>query len=138
MAFEIDPDRPNIPGIARLLSWFGILLLIGSISLMLLAFSGFPWVDQNLAVIAAIAAFVVAVMMTGQAKTIELLAVVSARVKSRFAIEHALMPKPAMAEPAEKKLPTATQATPARVISIPEQVAREQGLTRNPEPRDFR
>lgn len=136
MVFEIDPDRPNIPGIARILSWLGILSLIGCVVLMLLAFSRFAWVNQTFAMMGAVGAFMFALVMLGQAKTLELLAVVNARVKSRFAMEHVLSAQAAGA-PAEKKPQPAAAPPPARVISIPEQVAREQGVTRTPQPRDF-
>jgi len=139
MVFEIDPDRPNIPGIARILSVLGMLLLILSVMLLLAAFSQFTWINAVYAYSGAAAAFLFAVVMMGQAKTLELLAVVSARVKSRFAIENALRaPAPAAATDTTPKLPTASVAPkPERVISIPESVAREQGLTRTREPRDF-
>ena len=90
------------------------------------------------AVWGALAALILAVIMAGQAKTLELLSVVGARVKSRFAIEHAFIPQAAVQPaPAERKLPVAAPVHKDRVISIPEEMAREQGLTRHPEPRDF-
>jgi hypothetical protein len=127
--FQIDPDKPNVPAIARILYLFGMLGLIGSIASMLLAFSGFPWVNETYAVAGAGAAFVLAVLMIGQAKTVELLAVVSARVKSRFAIDHAVIP--GAAAPAAAPKP-AGPPPKERVITIPEDVARQQGLTRMP------
>jgi hypothetical protein len=139
MVFEIDADRPNSPGIARILSILGMLSLIFSVGLLLGAFSQFAWINTTYAFGGAAGAFMFAVVMIGQAKTLELLAVVSARVKSRFALE-GMMRSQAPAAPADAapKLPMATPgAKPDRVISIPESVAREQGLTRKPEPRDF-
>jgi hypothetical protein len=98
---------------------------------MLLAFSGYAWIRDTYAIAGALAAFLVGVVMVGQAKTLELLAVVSARVKSRFAIEHAMMP--VAAATAERK-PAAPPTPPKeRVISIPEEVARQQGVTRRRE-----
>jgi hypothetical protein len=139
MAFDIDPDRPNVPAIARILAWLGYVSLIACVGLMLLAFSPFPWVSQTLAMGGALGAFMFALIMIGQAKTMELLAVVSARVKSRFAMEGILAAQTAGqgVKEAEKKPMPATPQQPARVISIPESVAREQGLTRAPQPRDF-
>src|SRR5205807_7287145 len=90
--FSIDPDKPNIPAIARILSVLGMLSLIGSPVALLLSLSGIQAINGTYAVLGAIAAFVIALVLIGQAKTIELLAVVSTRVKSRFAIEHAVMP----------------------------------------------
>ena len=139
MVFEIDPDKPDVPAIARILFWLGAFSLIGSVVSMLLTFSKLSWVNPTFVMATAVGAFVLALLLIGQAKTLELLALVSARVKSRFAIEHTLLAKAgAPAAAVEPKLPTATAPAVGRVISIPEQVAREQGLTRNPEPRDFR
>ena len=87
MVFEIDPDKPNIPALARILSGMGILCLIGSATSGLLAFSGYAWVNEIYAMAGAGGAFLLALVFIGQAKTLELLAVVSARVKSRFAID---------------------------------------------------
>jgi hypothetical protein len=139
MVFEIDADRPHIPGIARILSILGMVSLILSVMLLLAAFSKFTWVNPIYAYGGAAGAFMFAVVMIGQAKTLELLAVVSARVKSRFAMEGILRSQTPAAGPAEAapKLPTAPVVKPDRVISIPESVAREQGVMRKPEPRDF-
>src|SRR5438552_3578732 len=104
MVFEIDPDKPNIPPIARILSGMGALCLIGSVIAVLLAFSGYSWVNEITAMIGAVGALLLALLFVGQAKTLELLAVVSARLKSRFAID--ALAKVAMpAAAAEKKLP---------------------------------
>ena len=139
MAFDIDPDRPSIPGIARILAWLGYLSLITCVGLMLAAFSRFAWINPTLAMAGALGAFMFALVMIGQAKTMELLAVGSARVKSRFAMEGVLAAQVAKASDtaAEKKPAPVTPAQPARVISIPESVAREQGVPRTPQPRDF-
>ncbi|TAL03283.1 MAG: hypothetical protein EPO08_04510 [Rhodospirillaceae bacterium] len=139
MVFEIDPDKPDVPGIARILSGMGIFSLTATVVLMLLSFSRAAWVNEDYALAGAGGAFVLALILIGQAKTLELLALVSARVKSRFAIDQTLLAKAAVSSaPAEPKLPVTKAPSTGRVISIPEQVAREQGLTRNPEPRDFR
>ena len=142
MAFDIDPDRPNIPALARILAWMGYLSLIACVGLMLAAFSRLPWVNPTIAMSASVGAFMFALVMIGQAKTMELLAVVSARVKSRFAMEGVLAAQATQAAQAqgaaaEKKPTPATPQQPGRVISIPESVAREQGVPRTPQPRDF-
>ena len=87
MVFEIDPDKPNIPALARILSGMGMLCLIGSITSLILAFSGYEWINEAYAMAGAVAAFLVGLIFAGQAKILELLAVVSALVRSRFAIE---------------------------------------------------
>ena len=130
--FAIDPDKPNTPGIAKILTVFGMLSLFGSIGSMLLAFSHYPWVNDAYAIAGALGAFLLGIIMLGQAKIIEQLAVVSARVKSRFAIEHAMMPTAAAsAAPAPRPAQSMT-APKERVITIPEEEARKQGLTRTP------
>lgn len=128
--FANDPDKPNTPAIGRILSVLGMISLIASPVSMLLAFSRMAAVNQTYAIVGAIAAFVVGVIMIGQAETLKWLAVVSARVKSRFAIEHAMMPTaPA---PQERK-PAPVTPVKERVITIPEEVARQQGVTRRRE-----
>jgi hypothetical protein len=127
--FDIDPDKPNTPGIARILSVFGMLSLIGSIGSMLLSFSGYPWINDAYAIAGALSAFLLGIIMLGQAKIIDQLAMVSARVKSRFAIEHAMMPSTPAAAPKPAQSLTAPKE---RVITIPEEEARKQGVTRTP------
>lgn len=129
--FDIDPDKPNTPGIAKILGIFGMMSLIGSVGSMLLAFSRYPWVNEAYAIGGALGAFLLGIIMLGQAKTIEQLAVVSARVKSRFAIEHAVMPM-GSGPTAEPKPAVSMTAPKERVISISEEEARKQGVTRAP------
>ena len=125
MVFEVDPDRPDIPAIARILSGMGIICLLGAVLGMFLALSGYPWVNDTYAMVGAVAAFVLALVFVGQAKTIELLAIVSARVKSRFAIDALVK---ARQETAEKKLAPITQPPKERIIHVPNDQAREQGF----------
>jgi len=126
--FELDPDKPDVPGIARILSLFGVLSLIASVSCMLLAFSGYDWADETTMLMGAIGAFLLALLFVGQAKTLELLAVVSARVKSRFAME--ALAKSAAISGGAKPIPVAPRTGPKeRVIHISDQEAREQGVT---------
>jgi hypothetical protein len=107
-----------------------MLALIGSVGAILLSFSRFAWATPAMTMAGAVGAFFLAVILIGQAKAIELLAVVSARVKSRFALEHLTIPAAAPAASAEPKLPLVTATPKERVITIPEEVARQQGLTR--------
>jgi len=129
MVFEIDPDKPNIPALARILSGMGMLCLIGSITSLILAFSGYEWINEAYAMAGAVAAFLVGLIFAGQAKILELLAVVSARVRSRFAIEGlakaAAMPA---ASSLEKKPSIISQPVKERVIHVPDEQAREQGF----------
>ncbi|MBY0508770.1 MAG: hypothetical protein K2P94_01335 [Rhodospirillaceae bacterium] len=134
--FEVDPDKPDIPALARILSGMGILCLIGSGISGMLAFSKYEWLNENYAMAGAIGGFLLALVFIGQAKTIELLAVVSARVKSRYAIDNlsrslstAAPGAPSMMAPsAEKKPGIITQPVKERVIHVPDEQARQQGF----------
>jgi hypothetical protein len=131
--FEIDPDKPNIPALARILSGMGMLCLIGSVASLMLAFSGYEWINETYAMAGAVAAFLVALIFAGQAKILELLAVVSARVKSRFAIENIskVSPQTSASIPLtslDKKPGVITQPMKERVIHVPDDQAREQGF----------
>lgn len=136
MVFEIDPDKPDIPALARILSAMGILSLLGSILSLLLAFSGYAWVNEIYAMAGAVGAFLLALVFVGQAKTLELLAVVSARLKSRFAIDAlaksaAGMSSSTIGAPslAPSSQSFARPATPKeRIIHVPDEQARQQGF----------
>jgi hypothetical protein len=127
MVFEVDPDKPNIPAIARILSGMGVLSLIASGISILLSFSGYEWIDETYAMIGAVAAFVLALIFVGQAKTLELLAIVSARVRSRFAIESATKSSSLSPSSAPKTQPL-RQPQKERVIHVSEEQARQQGF----------
>lgn len=127
MVLNVDPDRPDIPSIARILSGMGVLCLLGSVTGMFLALSGYEWVNDRYAMVGAVAAFLLALVFIGQAKTIELLAVVSARVKSRFAID-AIAKAQQVQQSAEKKPAPITQPPKERIIHVPDDQAREQGF----------
>lgn len=131
MVFEIDPDKPNIPALARILSGMGILCLIGSAVSGMLAFSAYTWINENYAMAGAVAGFLLALIFIGQAKILELLAVVSARVKSRFAIDNMAKMMPSAggtAASGEKKPNAITQPLKERVIHVSEEQARQQGF----------
>lgn len=127
--FEIDPDKPSIPALARILSGLGMLLLVGSMMSMMLAFSGYTWVNEIYAMAGAGGAFLMALLFFGQAKIIEALAVVSARLKSRFTIEGMTKSAPGAGAPA----PSNAWASPSakskdRVIHVPDDQARQSGF----------
>lgn len=130
MAFEIDPDRPDIPALARILSGMSLLCLVGSAVSLMLAFASYDWINDIYAMAGAVAAFLLALVFAGQAKILELLAVVSARVKSRFAIDNLVRTAPA-ASPSptvDKKPGIITQAVKERVIHVSDEQARQQGF----------
>ena len=129
--FEIDPDKPNIPALARILSDMGLLLLVASALAMILAFSGYEWANEIYAIAGSIGAFLVALIFLAQAKIIEQLAVVSARIKSRFAVEGAVKTlQAAAAAPASNTAwsgPVAAKPK-ERVIHVPDEQARQTGF----------
>ncbi len=134
MVFEIDPDKPDVPALAPIALWTGIVVMIGSIMALILAFSGYDWVNDIYALAAAVLAFLIALILIAQGKILELLAVVSFRVKVRVGMDGGsslLKSLPTMAAAAaagEKRPPIIPQRTPERVIHIPESQAREQGV----------
>ena len=98
----------------------------------MLAFSRYDWINEGYAMAGAVGAFLLALVFAGQAKILELLAVVSARVKSRFAIEGlaktvttAVPSAPSMMPP---KPGIITQPVKERVIHVPDDQARDQGF----------
>jgi hypothetical protein len=127
--FEVDPDKPDIPALARIQLWMGVLCMIGSVVALLLAFSGYEWINEAFSFAGAIGAFLVALLFVGQAKTLELQAVISARVKSRFAMEGmARSLTGASAVGGERKPGIIPQKQTERVIKVPDKDVREQGL----------
>jgi hypothetical protein len=128
--FELDPDKPDIPALARIQLWMGVLCMIGSVISLLLAFSGYEWINEVYAFAGAIGAFLVALLFVGQAKTLELQAVISARVKSRFAMEGIARAMPGMPGglSGDRKPGIIPQKQTERVIKVSEKDAREQGL----------
>lgn len=129
--FEIDPDKPSIPALARILSGLGLFLLVASVGAMMLAFSGYEWINEIYAIVAAISAFLCALMLFAQAKIIEQLAVVSARVKSRFAIDAAVKTMQGASAAPTAPTPNAAWSGPKpkeRVIQVPADQARQSGF----------
>lgn len=132
--FDIDPDKPNIPALARILSGMGLVLLIASALAMMLAFSGYEWANEIYAIAGSIGAFLVALLFLAQAKILEQLAVVSARVKSRFAVEAAAKSAQATGTPPGAIVSNTSWAGPAvakpkeRIIQVPDDQARQSGF----------
>ena len=131
--FEVDPDKPDIPALARILSGMGLLLLVGCVIGRMLAFSGYAWVNEIYAMAGSVAAFLLALLFFGQAKILELMAVIAARTKSRFAIEGAvekLKSGAVTAAPASSPSWAGPTARPpkGRVIHVPDDQARQSGF----------
>ncbi len=127
--FEIDPDKPNVPALARILSGMSLLCLIASVTFGMLSFSGYEWINEVYAMIGAVAGFVIALMFAAQAKILELLAVVAARSKSRFAIDalakSAMPTAPGTPAPAPNRI---TAPVKERIIHVSDEQARQQGF----------
>ena len=124
--FDVDPDKPDIPALARIQLWMGVLCMVASIVALLLAFSGYEWINEVYAFASSIGIFLVGLLFVGQAKTLELQAVISARVKSRFAMEG--VARAMTSGGTERKLPVIPQVKGERIIKVGEQEARDQGL----------
>lgn len=133
--FDVDPDKPNIPALARILSGMGMLCLIGSAVSGMLAFAGYDWVNENVAMAGAVAGFLLALIFVALGKIMEQLAVVSARLKSRFAIDGLTRNITVAGAPAVPTAPSLapkpgiiTQPVKERVIHVPDEQARQQGF----------
>jgi len=134
--FDVDPDKPNIPALARILSGMGLLCLIGSAVSGMLAFAGYDWVNENVAMAGAVGGFLLALIFVALGKIMEQLAVVSARLKSRFAIDGLTrniaatgsMPGVTSTPSLAPKPGVITQPVKERVIHVPDEQARQQGF----------
>jgi hypothetical protein len=134
--FDVDPDKPNIPALARILSGMGLLCLIGSAVSGMLAFAGYDWVNENVAMAGAVGGFLLALIFVALGKIMEQLAVVSARLKSRFAIDGLTrniaatgsVPAMSSASSLAPKPGVITQPVKERVIHVPDEQARQQGF----------
>jgi len=129
--FEVDPDKPDIPALATIQLWMGVVCMIGAVISLLLAFSGYEWINDVFAFAGAIGAFMIALLFIGQAKTLELQAVISARVKSRFAMEGVARSMAGLptSSGVDRKPNIIPQKQVERVIKVSEKDARDQGLT---------
>lgn len=133
MVFNVDPDKPDVPALAPIALWMGVTTMIGAIGSLILAFSGYDWVNDIYALAAAVLAFLIALILIAQGKILELLAVVSFRVKVRVGVESGTsllgaLPVITPGAGGEKRPPIIPQKQSERVIHIPESQAREQGV----------
>lgn len=87
MAFSFNDDKPKSPAIARILNFMGWTSIVGCACGIMLAFSGYPWVNDIYAMLGAGGAVILGILFIGQAKTLEALTILNARMKSRFAME---------------------------------------------------
>lgn len=126
MAFNFNDDKPNAPAIARILNFMGWASIIGCICGLMLAFSGYPWVNDVYAMLGSGAAVILGILFIGQAKTLEALTILNARMKSRFALE-GLTGSAALGEATKK--PAIIPQKKERVVKISPEDARRSGVT---------
>jgi len=126
MAYSFNDDRPNQPAIARILGFLGWMSIIGCVCGIILAFSGYTWVNELYALAGAGASILLGVLFIGQAKTLEALTILNARMKSRFALE-GLSGSAALGEKTSGRPPIIPQRK-ERVVRISDEDARQSGL----------
>ena len=126
MGFSFDDDKPKTPAIARILSFMGWMSIIGCACGVMLAFSGYPWVNDIYALAASGAAIILGILFIGQAKTLEALTILNARMKSRFAME-GLKGSAALGEATNR--PPIIPKRKERVVKISAEDARSFGVT---------
>lgn len=127
MAFSFNDDKPKSPAIARILNFMGWTSIIGCACGIMLAFSGYPWVNDMYAMAGAGAAVVLGILFIGQAKTLEALTILNARMKSRFAMEGMTgMASAALGE--SSKSPPIIPQRKERVVKISAEDARKFGV----------
>ena len=92
----------------------------------MLAFSGYSWVNDMYAMAGSGAAIILGILFIGQAKTLEALTILNARMKSRFALE-GLTGSAALGESISK--PVIIPQKKERVVKISADDARRSGVT---------
>ncbi|GEM_PF-1547106 len=131
MAFSFNEDRPTSPAIARILNFMGWMSIIGCACGVMLAFSGYPWVNDVYAMAGSGAAIILGILFIGPAKTLEALTILNARMKSRFALE-GLTGSSALGESTSSLSnipPIIPQKSKERVVKISADDARRSGVT---------
>ena len=126
MAFSFNEDKPSSPAIARILNFMGWMSIIGCACGVMLAFSGYTWVNDVYAMAGSGAAVILGILFIGQAKTLEALTILNARMKSRFALE-GLSGSAALGESTNN--PPIIPQRKERVVKISAEDARRSGVT---------
>ncbi|NKB42984.1 MAG: hypothetical protein GKS03_01775 [Alphaproteobacteria bacterium] len=126
MAFSFNEDKPTSPAIARILNFMGWTSIIGCACGVMLAFSGYPWVNDVYAMAGSGIAIILGILFIGQAKTLEALTILNARMKSRFALE-GLTGSAALGEATNS--PPIIPQRKERVVKISAEDARRSGVT---------
>lgn len=126
MAFNFNDDKPTSPAIARILNFMGWTSIVGCACGVMLAFSGYSWVNDMYAMSGSGAAIILGILFIGQAKTLEALTILNARMKSRFALE-GLTGSAALGESISK--PVIIPQKKERVVKISADDARRSGVT---------
>ena len=128
MAYSFNDDKPRSPAIARILNFMGWTSVIGCACGIMLAFSGLPWVNDLVAMAAAGVALILGILFIGQAKTLEALTVLNARMKSRFAMEGFVSGGGSAALGESTKTPPIIPQKKERVVKVPDELVRQSGV----------
>ena len=126
MVVALNEDRPSAPAIARILSFMGWMSIIGCACGVMLAFSGYDWVNDVYAMAGSGVSILLGILFIGQAKTLEALTILNARMKSRFALE-GMSGSAALGESTKAAAPIIPQKK-ERVVKISADDARRSGV----------
>ncbi len=126
MAYSFNDDRPNPPAIVRILNFMGWTSILGCICGVMLAFSGYDWVNDLYAMLGSGVSIILGILFIGQAKTLEALTILNARMKSRFAMEGLTTGSTALGE--STKTPPIIPQKKERVVKVPDELVRQSGL----------
>lgn len=131
MIVALNEDRPSPPAIARILGFMGWASVIGCACGIMLAFSGYDWVNDMYALLASGGAIIIGILFIGQAKTLEALTILNARMKSRFALEgmtgSAALGE-TVAKPKSSSAPPIVPQRKERVVKISAEEAKRSGV----------
>ena len=105
----------------------GWMSIIGCAYGIMLAFSGYyDWINDIYAMLGSGVALVLGILFIGQAKTLEALTILNARMKSRFAMEGLATGAASLGE--STKAPPIIPQRKERVVKISDEDARRSGL----------
>ena len=128
MAFSFNDDRPNSPAIARILNCMGWTSILGCACGLMLAFSGYDWVNDIYAMVGSGVSIILGILFIGQAKTLEALTILNARMKSRFAMEGLVTSGGSAALGESTKTPPIIPQKKERVVKVPDELVRQSGV----------
>ena len=138
MAFDAVEEKPRQYPIGRILGLFGWLALFAAVACILLAFSGYGWIEaveylEIYLIVGALGCVLLSGVFIGLAKVLEELARVHARLNSRLTLSQlsGTVGK-AKTDPTEVKpkplRPNTTNPVKERVIHISDEEAKRTGV----------